>query len=43
MIYKLVMAVHIALYRLTRGRLGGKSIVLLTFQLLKLITAMPPH
>ena len=30
MIYKLVMAVHIALYRLTRGRLGGKSIVLLT-------------
>lgn len=30
MIYKLVMAAHIALYRLTRGRLGGKSIILLT-------------
>ena len=28
--YKLVMTAHVALYRLTRGRLGGKSIILLT-------------
>lgn len=30
MIFKFFMAAHIALYRLTRGRLGGKSIILLT-------------
>src|SRR6187455_1595479 len=29
-IYKLAMNLHIALYRLTGGRLGGKNIVLLT-------------
>jgi F420H(2)-dependent quinone reductase len=28
--YKLIMSAHIALYRLTGGRLGGKHIVLLT-------------
>jgi deazaflavin-dependent oxidoreductase (nitroreductase family) len=28
--FKLIMSVHIALYRLTGGRLGGKHIVLLT-------------
>jgi deazaflavin-dependent oxidoreductase (nitroreductase family) len=28
--YNLAMSVHIAIYRLTRGRLGGKNIVLLT-------------
>jgi F420H(2)-dependent quinone reductase len=28
--FKLIMNAHIALYRLTRGRLGGKNIVLLT-------------
>lgn len=30
MIFKLAMSIHIALYRLTGGRLGGKQIVLLT-------------
>ncbi len=29
-IFKLIMSAQIALYRLTRGRLGGKNIVLLT-------------
>jgi deazaflavin-dependent oxidoreductase (nitroreductase family) len=28
--FKLIMNVHIALYRLTSGRIGGKNIVLLT-------------
>jgi deazaflavin-dependent oxidoreductase (nitroreductase family) len=28
--FKLIMNAHIALYRLTRGRLGGKRIILLT-------------
>src|SRR5690349_23111331 len=28
--YNLAMSAHIALYRLTRGRLGGENIVLLT-------------
>src|SRR5258706_16373630 len=28
--FKLIMSAHIALYRLTGGRLGGKNIVLLT-------------
>src|SRR5215217_5095606 len=28
--FKLIMNIHIALYRLTGGRLGGKNIVLLT-------------
>ncbi|HEU5102021.1 MAG TPA: nitroreductase family deazaflavin-dependent oxidoreductase [Roseiflexaceae bacterium] len=28
--FKLAMSIHIALYRLTGGRLGGKNIVLLT-------------
>jgi F420H(2)-dependent quinone reductase len=28
--FRLAMSVHIALYRLTRGRLGGKNIILLT-------------
>ena len=29
-IFKLVLAIHVALYRLTGGRIGGKNIVLLT-------------